>query len=101
MSVEQWEDSHGRCLGMLMDGRAQVTGIRKPGADATLLLIVNAHHDTVPFTLPEVPQGEYWSVLIDTDQPKRRKSPKLGFGEQYEVTGRSLVLLELQRDEEG
>ena len=26
-----------KCFGMLMDGRAQVTGIRKRGEDATLL----------------------------------------------------------------
>ncbi len=52
MSTEQWEDSHGRCLGMLMDGRAQETGIRRPGGDATLLLVVNAHHDLVNFRLP-------------------------------------------------
>ncbi|MCE6983911.1 glycogen debranching enzyme GlgX, partial [Pseudomonas frederiksbergensis] len=66
MSVEQWQDAHGRCLGMLMDGRAQVSGILRPGADATLLLIVNAHHDTVAFTLPGVPEGEYWNCLVDT-----------------------------------
>ncbi|NER60319.1 glycogen debranching protein GlgX, partial [Pseudomonas sp. MAFF212428] len=100
MSVEQWEDPQGRCLGMLMDGRAQVSGILRPGADATLLLIVNAHHDSVAFTLPDVPQGEYWSCLIDTDRPQLRKAQRLAFGSVFEVTGRSLLLLELQRDED-
>ena len=100
MSVEQWEDPQGRCLGMLMDGRAQVSGILRPGADATLLLIVNAHHDGVDFTLPDVPEGEYWNCLIDTDRPQLRKAQRLEFGSVFNVTGRSLLLLELQRDED-
>ena len=45
MTIEQWEDAHNRCMGMLLDGRAQPTGIRRAGSDATLLIIVNSHHD--------------------------------------------------------
>ena len=36
MSAEAWDDGRTQCLGMLMDGRAQATGIRKRGGDATL-----------------------------------------------------------------
>jgi glycogen operon protein len=100
MTTEQWEDSHGRCLGMLLDGRAQVSGIRRPGADATLLLIVNAHHDVVNFVLPEVPEGEYWNCLVDTNRPDLRDRERLEFGSDFMVTGRSLLLFELHRDAE-
>jgi isoamylase len=100
MTTEQWEDSHGRCLGMLLDGRAQVSGIRRPGADATLLLIVNAHHDVVNFVLPEVPEGEYWNCLVDTNRPELRDRERLEFGSDFMVTGRSLLLFELHRDVE-
>ncbi|MEG1038317.1 MAG: glycogen debranching protein GlgX [Pseudomonas sp.] len=96
MSVEQWQDPQGRCLGMLMDGRAQVSGIQRPGADSTLLLIVNAHHDSVTFTLPQVPQGEHWNCLIDTDRPQLRKGERHEFASPLQIAGRSLVLLELQ-----
>jgi isoamylase len=97
MSQEQWEDPHGRCLGMLMDGRAQPTGLRKVGSDTTLLLIVNAHHDVVNFSLPEVPQGTSWTCLVDTNQDIPSRTA-FEFGHQYQVTGRSLLLLELVRD---
>ncbi|MNJ56748.1 Glycogen debranching enzyme [compost metagenome] len=100
MSVEQWQDSQGRCLGMLMDGRAQVSGIQRPGADATLLLIVNAHHDDTAFTLPQVPEGEYWNCLIDTNRPQLRKGEQHAFDSTLEVSGRSLVLLELQHEDD-
>jgi glycogen operon protein len=83
-----------------MDGRAQVSGIARPGGEATLLLIVNAYHDTVPFQLPSVPEGDYWSCLVDTDRPQMRKPQHLAFDTLFEVKGRSLLLMALQREEE-
>ncbi len=99
MSVEQWEDPQNRCLGMLLDGRAQPTGIRRAGSDATLLIIINANHFEVDFTLPEVPQGMHWNRLIDTNQPTARPQ-QFEFDDQYTVTSRSLLLFELIKDEE-
>jgi len=100
MSTEQWQDSNGRCLGMLMDGRAQETGIRRAGADATLLLVVNAHHDMVNFRLPPVPEGEFWTCLLDTNDTTIKAQERFNFDHEYAVTGRSLLLFELQRDDE-
>ena len=100
MTTEHWHDAHNRCLGMLLDGRAQETGIRRKGADATLLLVVNAHHDIVNFSLPEVPEGSFWTCMIDTNQPSIRGQERFEFGHEYSVTGRSLLLFELQREEE-
>ena len=100
MTTEQWQDSNGRCLGMLMDGRAQETGIRRAGADATLLLVVNAHHDMVNFRLPPVPEGEFWTCMLDTNSPAVRGQERFDFDHEYAVTGRSLLLFELQREDE-
>jgi glycogen operon protein len=96
MQPEHWNDAHAKCFGMLMDGRAQATGIRQRGQDATLLLILNAHHDVVNFQFPEVAGGEAWYCLIDTNQPESEQTRQAcKFGGQYEVTGRSLLLFEL------
>ncbi len=100
MTTEQWEAGHGRSVGMLLDGRAQASGIRKPGADITLLVIVNAHHDVVNYTLPQVPEGEYWNCVVDTNRPELREHEPLDFGSQFMVTGRSTLLFELHRDQE-
>ena len=100
MTPAQWEEGHGRSVGMLLDGRAQASGIRKPGADVTLLVIVNAHHDVVNYTLPQVPEGEYWNCVVDTNRPTLRGHQRLDFGCQFMVTGRSLLMFELHRDEE-
>jgi glycogen operon protein len=93
---ESWQDPGERCFGMVLDGRAQPTGIVRPGSDATLLLIFNAYHDVVVFTLPEVRGGNQWKCLIDTNMPDRPDEPLFAPGDQYQITGRSLLLFVLQ-----
>ena len=83
-----------RCFGMLLDGRAQESGVRRRGSDATLLLVHNAHFDVVNFTLPTVPDGTSWMGLIDTNQPEA-PLPAFSFGENYAATGRSLLVFGL------
>jgi len=92
ITEEQWKDGNAKCFGMLLDGRAQPSGIKQRGSDATLLIIFNAHHDVVKFKLPEVPEGRRWSRLIDTNLPAGFETLNFDFGSEYDVTGRSLLL---------
>jgi glycogen operon protein len=97
MSEEGWTDTNMRCFGMLMDGRAQSTGIGRRGEDATMLMVLNAWHDLVKFTLPQHPGGMSWSRLIDTNIPDDKPgSVAFPFGEVYGVTARSLLLFVLE-----
>ena len=96
MQDDQWSDTNMRCFGMLMDGRAQATGIKRAASDATLLLVMNAHHDVVKFTLPEVTGGHRWLCLIDTNVPARQDLPGFETHSEYEATGRSLLLFALE-----
>ena len=96
MTPEAWEDNNTRCFGMIMDGRAQATGIRRAASDATLLLILNAYHDVVEFTLPEVAGGETWSRIFDTNAPDL-EAETFATGKTYSVTGRSVLLFERSR----
>src|SRR5712671_6989896 len=52
MGRPQWDDPNMRCFGMLLDGRGQESGIKRQAGDASLLLVMNAYHDVVKFTLP-------------------------------------------------
>jgi isoamylase len=98
MQAQDWDDPGMKCFGMLMDGRAQVTGIRKRGQDATLLLVINGYHDTVDFALPAAPGGKGWELLADTNAPDPQTALAFGFGETYQVTARSVLLLLLRPD---
>ncbi|MDP1865705.1 MAG: glycogen debranching protein GlgX [Bradyrhizobium sp.] len=98
MTTDHWHDGNARCFGMLLDGRAQESGIRRRGSDATLLLVYNAHFDVVNFTLPSVPEGKEWLGLIDTNQPDVQLAT-FPFGHDYAVTGRSLVAFGLSAED--
>ena len=90
MTQGQWDDANAKCFGMLLDGRAQESGIMRRGDDATVLLIYNSHFDVVNFTLPAVPEGLHWEGLVDTNQPESQAG-EFPFGAIYELTGRSFA----------
>jgi glycogen operon protein len=81
---------------MLIDGRAQPTGIRRPGSDVTMLIVVNAYHDLVQFTLPDCTNGKGWELVLDTNVPERDDGQRFAIGEGYDVTGNSLLLFALR-----
>ena len=95
MTPEQWQDGGMGCFGMLLDGRAQATGIRKSSNDVSLLLVINGHDDLVEFTLPECYGGVQWSLLIDTNITGSSIKGRFDPGHKYGVTARSLLLFEL------
>jgi isoamylase len=96
---EQWSDPNMRCFGMLIDGRAQPTGVKQRGHQATMLIIFNSYHDVVRFTLPECPGGARWYRLIDTNLPDEVPGTTFKSGDTYDVTGRSLLLFTMQQPE--
>ena len=96
MEGDDWGDPGMKCFGMLIDGRAQATGIRKPGSDTTMLIAMNAHHDMVTFTLPDCTNGQSWELVFDTNVPDRDDAQRFAIGDTYDVTSRSLLLFALQ-----
>jgi glycogen operon protein len=97
MQPADWHDHDARCVGLLLEGRAQRTGLVRRADEATILLVFNAHHDIVEFTLPAVDGGTEWLGLLDTtgsqnldvlDEPR-----SFGMGSRYAMTGRSMVAL--------
>ena len=92
MAPPDWEGEHVRCLGMLFSG----TGITdvgprgEPQRDDDFLLLLNAYHDPVPFTMPTRP-GDRWTRMVDT---ARESALSLLLAETtYPLQGRSLALL--------
>jgi len=96
MSPADWEDSQMRCFGARLDGRAQSTGIRRPGRDTTLLLLINAHHGEVDFVLPDAVDGNEWMCLVDTHRPALIELEPFAFGQTSTVPGRCVMLFILR-----
>jgi isoamylase len=94
MTQDDWGDGNLRCFGMLLDGRGQPTGVTKRGDAASLLMIVNAHHDLVQFTLPGT-APEQWRLLLDTNISELEEEASFDVGRVYDVTARSVLLFVL------
>jgi glycogen operon protein len=94
MNDETWRDQSLRCIGMLIDGRAQSTGIRERGSDSTVLLLFNGHHEAVHFVMPPAIEREGWRQRLNTaaePQTDRLFKP----GETLEAADRSVTVFEM------
>ena len=58
----------------------------------TILLLMNAHHEAIPFTLPALKEGQQWERLLDTAAGAEVPSPMDG-QQPYELPGRSMAVL--------
>ncbi len=95
MSMANWRDRSVHCFAMLMDGRAKVSGIRRAGTDATLLMILNGYHDVLEFIMPPCSGGAHWQPLLDTNQPAMTSGRAYAIGSTCKVNARSLMLFRL------
>ncbi len=89
-----WSDAAMRCIGMLMDGRAQLTTVPQAGDHSTMMLVINAARDAIAFTMPECADGIAWTRLIDTADAKRPEKD-FDIGDICPIPSRALVLLRL------
>jgi glycogen operon protein len=95
MTEEDWRQPYVRSLGYLLGGDTISTpdeqGERIVGD--TLLVLLNAHHEAVPYTLPDIDWGREWEILLDTAGATDAKRDHLFARGQVEVAPRSLVVL--------
>jgi len=95
MTDEEWNKESARCLGVFLSGKLEEQAERgEPVTDQDFLLLMNAHHEAIPFLLPAPPTGVGWVALIDTSCPMS-ENPACLFepGTSYPLQARSLVLL--------
>jgi glycogen operon protein len=98
MPDEEWQDSLSRCLGLRLAGDAieEVDDMGEPIVGDTFLILLNAHHEPVPFVLPAHETPVTWEPVLDTrDWDGDAERPSLRTGERYALEGRSLVVLRL------
>jgi glycogen operon protein len=103
MTEEDWINSEVRCFGLRLAGDAieEVDGRGNRLVDDTLLILLNAYHQTIPFVLPAHRRKLHWWVILDTSEPiTRREQIQLRGAAPYALRGRSLVVLRLPRHDE-
>jgi glycogen operon protein len=100
MTEEDWTNPQTRSLGLRLagDGIEEVDAQGNLIGDDTLLILLNAYHEPLSFTLPAHRPGVKWELVLDTRTPggRRLHRPMRG-GEGYELEGRNLTVLRLRR----
>lgn len=82
MTDEDWQTWFARGLGIRMAGDAidEVDARGNRIVDDTFLLLLNANHESLSFTLPAPQRGQRWELVLDTrdsvPQPGRWRSER-------------------------
>jgi glycogen operon protein len=98
MTDKAWNEPFARCLGVRLAGDAidEVDSRGERIVGDTLMLLFNAHHESIPFRVPAVQPGEIWEPVLDTANPYGAKTALRG-GHRYELQGRSMAVLRMGR----
>jgi glycogen operon protein len=94
MSDTDWTTDFVKCLGVRLAGDliGHVDERGEPVTGDTLLLLLNAHHEEVLFTLPAVDPEHRWEPLLDTANGKVGQSLVVE-GAPYPLQARSFAVL--------
>jgi isoamylase len=103
MSEEEWSSPFVRCLGMLLSGDATdvVSFEGEPIRDEIFLLLINSHHEPIPFVLPGQ-EHLGWELVLDTTNEEGFLREPRGFasGDDVDLGDRSACLLRLTSGEQ-
>ncbi len=96
MTEQEWLQDYARCLGMLLFGQELHEFDRRGRRlrDHNYLVMLNAHHEQIPFLLPDKPVGARWQTVFDTTRSAEPViAQELAGGEHYPLKARSMVVL--------
>jgi len=90
-----WHFPEARCLGFLLAGEAgdyfvSAAGSREP--DAPFLVLMNAHHEEIPFKLVAAPDDGRWRRLLDTALAQPETGESFRPGKPYPLKAHSFAL---------
>jgi len=96
MNDDEWDQDFARCLGVYFAGESLEETDRRgrPLRDGNFLLLLNAHHEMIPFVLPDFRNGITWQALVDTTYAQGLAvDGRFPGSTRYDLQGRSLALL--------
>jgi isoamylase len=98
MSADDWDGSNPSTVMIFLNGKGipDRDELGEHIVDDSFLLLINAHHQPVSFTLPDQSYGRTWDLAVDTADPllahsrRRRPTP----GSRQRVPARSMQVLQ-------
>ena len=102
MSEDEWRDASVRCLGMFLSGQglAETDQRGRKVHDENFLVLMNAHHEDITFTLPQFRPGALWIAWMDTARENGLRTTETYDGSSaYPLLARSMSVLMARRGE--
>jgi glycogen operon protein len=96
MSEDEWRDTSARSLGMFLSGQGldETDERGRKLGDENFLVLLNAHHEDVEFTLPTFHPESRWVAWMDTSRYDGLRSAETNdSGAKYPLQARSLAIL--------
>jgi isoamylase len=98
MVHEDWTNGFARAVGVFLNGEALFAPDKRGQRvlDDSFLLVFNAHHEGLEFTVPPAEYGPWWTVVVDTADDAGGSSEAgdtYAPGHQVSIAPRSLVVL--------
>ncbi len=95
MMEEDWQQSHTQSFSVFLNGDALRELDDEGGVvrDDSFLLLFNAHHEPLAFTMPAASFGGAWRVIIDTAAGLDLKTRPLEAEESITLPERTIVVL--------
>jgi isoamylase len=96
MTPGDWQVPFARSLAFVLNGEACAMdgAAGRSQRDETFFIMMNAHHEAIPYVLPPEETGQLWELLIDTSLPHGLGHGQMcEAGETYPLNAWSLAVL--------
>ncbi|HEX2807522.1 MAG TPA: glycogen debranching protein GlgX, partial [Kineosporiaceae bacterium] len=98
MNADDWHNGYARAVAVFLNGERLLDPDKRGQrvVDDSFLVVFNAHHEDIDFTIPPSGYGAWWSVLLDTADDASGASDSgdtFRPGDQVSVAARSLLML--------
>jgi glycogen operon protein len=102
MGEDDWNAGFARTVAIFLNGRGipERNDLGEKIIDDSFLLLINAHHKPIAFTLPDATYGSSWEIVVDTADPllarARRRQRDAVPGGRFRVQDRAMIVLRCQ-----
>ncbi|MGH3753534.1 MAG: glycogen debranching protein GlgX [Pseudonocardiaceae bacterium] len=99
MCDEDWNAGSANAIAIFLNGQGipERDALGERITDDSFLLLINAYHQSIMFTVPDQAYGRTWEIVVDTADPllvkARRRQSQATPGARLRVAARALLVL--------
>ena len=101
LGASEWDVNYMKCLGFRLwaAGEGNLFSRHEHVNRDTFLVLMNAHHEAIPFVFLEEDRMKRWTVVMDTSQVDEKGwNWRIHSGDSYLLAGETLALLRVRNE---